>query len=198
MTTLDYFKKIRDLREQLSLLTAKAERDCANYELLLKDKNDIIADLQNQLTIKDRKLSLINTMERELEMLRDKYQNDMKENSNLIRKLQFQLEEAMRYRPKIFNGFEDLQKKRVEKIGNKPIKEVVFENNPYLVEQVDKFRDEMHRAQEAEAAAKRDAKVKEEEVTRLRNLVDSLRKGIMDYKIGFGEEHRPDYRMITK
>ena len=31
--------------------------------------------------------------------MRNKYENDMKENTNLIRKLQFQLEQATRYRP---------------------------------------------------------------------------------------------------
>ena len=78
----------------------------ANYELMLKDKNDIINDLQEQLAIKDRKLGMIKTMEKELELLRDKYQNDMKANSDIIRKLQFQMDESQRFNYKDAQRFD--------------------------------------------------------------------------------------------
>lgn len=167
---------------------------------MLKDKQKIIDDLQDQLMMKDRKLALINTMERELELLRDKYQNDMKSNSDLIRKLQFQLDEMSRYKPRVFDPFNELQKARIKKMESNssgPIKEVVFENNPYLVEKLDKFRDEMRRAQEAEAAAKRNCKALEDEISRMRSLIDKLRNGITDFKPEFGEKSRPDNKTIT-
>lgn len=137
-------------------------------------------------------------MERELELLRDKYQNDMKANSDLIRKLQFQLEEMSRYKPSTFDPFNELQKARISKMEDSgPIKEVVFENNPYLVEKLDKFRDEMRRAQESEAAAKRNIVALEDEISRLTSLVDKLRKGIDDFRPNFGENSRPDNKTIT-
>lgn len=196
--TLEFWRKLRALREELSLLTAKNERDSANYELMLQDKQRMVDELQDQLMMKDRKLALINTMERELELLRDKYQNDMKANSDLIRKLQFQLEEMSRYKPKNFDPFNELQKARMAKMeSNGPIKEVVFENNPYLVEKLDKFRDEMNRAQEAEASAKRNIKGLEDENSRLRSLIDKLRNGLDDFRPDFGQKSRPDNKMIT-
>lgn len=197
---MEFWKKLRDLREELSLLSAKSERDSANYELMLRDKQKLIDELQDQLMMKDRKLALINTMERELELLRDKYQNDMKSNSDLIRKLQFQLEEMSRYKPRNFDPFNELQKARMVKMESNVsggIKEVVFENNPYLVEKLDKFRDEMNRAQTAEADAKRNIKGLEDENSRLRSLIDKLRNGIDDFRPDFGQKSRPDNKMIT-
>lgn len=197
---MEFWKKLRDLREELSLVSAKSERDSANYEMMLNDKQQIIDDLQDQLILKDRKLALIKTMERELELLRDKYQNDMKSNSDLIRKLQFQLEEMSRYKPRTFDPFNELQKARVSKMENNvsgPIKEVVFENNPYLVEKLDKFRDEMRRAQEGEAAANRNSRALEDDIGRLRSLVDKLRNGAENFRPEFGEKNRPDNRTIT-
>lgn len=43
---LDYHKNLLDLRQKLSLDGAQADRMQANYELMLKEKNDIINDLQ--------------------------------------------------------------------------------------------------------------------------------------------------------
>lgn len=42
---LDYHKNLLNLRQKLSLDTSKTDRMQANYELMLKDKNDIINDL---------------------------------------------------------------------------------------------------------------------------------------------------------
>jgi chromosome segregation ATPase len=44
-TNLDYHKNLLGLRQKLSLDSSKTDRITANYELMLKDKNDIINDL---------------------------------------------------------------------------------------------------------------------------------------------------------
>lgn len=60
-------------------------------------------------------------MEKEIELLRDKYQNDMKANSDLIRKLQFQMDESQRYNFKDSRRFdrelEDLKHKKMVRAG---------------------------------------------------------------------------------
>jgi len=45
-TNLDYHKNLIDLRQKLSLDGAKNDKLQANYELMLKDRNDMINDLQ--------------------------------------------------------------------------------------------------------------------------------------------------------
>ena len=118
---LDYHKSLLDLRQKLGLNSAKSENMQANYELMLKDKNDIIQDLHEQLAIKDRKLGMIKTMEQEIELMRDKYQNDMKANSDIIRKLQFQMDESHRYNFKDSHRFdrelEELKHKKMVREG---------------------------------------------------------------------------------
>jgi polyhydroxyalkanoate synthesis regulator phasin len=78
-----------------------------------------------------------------------------------------------------------------------PVKEVVYENNPYLVQQVEKFQAEMKRAQKDEADARKTITAREEEITRLRSLIDKLRNGIMDFKSDYGSEHKVDNKNIT-
>ena len=78
-----------------------------------------------------------------------------------------------------------------------PVKEVVYENNPYLVQQVEKFRAEMKRAQADEADARKTVTAREEEITRLRALIDKLRNGIMDFKNDYGKENKVDNKNIT-
>jgi predicted nucleic acid-binding Zn-ribbon protein len=77
------------------------------------------------------------------------------------------------------------------------VKEVVYENNPYLVEQVEKFQAEMKRAQRDEEDARRTVTAREDEITRLRSLIDKLRNGIMDFKSDYGAENKVDNKNIT-
>lgn len=55
----------------------------------------------------------------------------------------------------------------------------------------------MKRAQQGEADARKTITAREEEISRLRALVDKLRNGIMDFKEEFGSENRVDNKNIT-
>ena len=55
----------------------------------------------------------------------------------------------------------------------------------------------MKRAQQGEADARRTVTAREEEITRLRALVDKLRNGIMDFKEEYGSENKVDNKNIT-
>lgn len=118
---LEYHKSLLDLRSKVGLGGANSDRMQANYELMLRDKDTVISDLQEQLAIKERKLGIIKTMEQEIELLRDRYQNDMKANSDLIRKLQFQMDESQRYNFKDAHRFdrelEELKHKKMVRDG---------------------------------------------------------------------------------
>lgn len=55
----------------------------------------------------------------------------------------------------------------------------------------------MKRAQHDEQDARKTITAREDEITRLRTLIDKLRNGIMDFKSDYGTEHKVDNKNIT-
>lgn len=55
----------------------------------------------------------------------------------------------------------------------------------------------MKRAQKDEADARQTITAREDEITRLRALIDKLRNGIMDFKTDYGTENKVDNKNIT-
>jgi len=200
---IDYHRKVKELLDRISLLQAQLDRDAANYDLAISDKNRMIEELQEQLLFKDRKLNIVVSLERELDLLRSKYENDMTENSNLIRRLQFQLEEATRYRPipldiEVENITSSLNRARCECLHRgKGSAEVVYENNPYLIQQAESYRNDMLKAQAKEQEALLQIECLRDDNSRLRSLIDKLREGLDGYGPNFGDLNRPDNKTIT-
>lgn len=79
----------------------------------------------------------------------------------------------------------------IRRISN-PVKEVVFENNPYLVQQIDKLIEEKRHLDKELDRSKLDVRDREEEVARLRGLIDKLRTAAENYKPDMGLEILPD------
>lgn len=71
---------------------------------------------------------------------------------------------------------------------------MVFENNPYLTELVDKLMAEKKILEQDLDRTKLDVKDREAEIARLRALVDKLRNGIENFKPDFGGNALPDQR----
>lgn len=201
---LEHHRKVRELLNRISLLQAQMSKDAAAYNLSGSQTRKQIDELHEIILEKDRKLSLIPTLQNEMDLLRNKYQNDMKENSNLIRKLQFQLEESTRYKPlpldlETETLTKTLNRAKKQALGEleKPVKEVVYENNPYIIQQLDSLREENRRSQITEGDSKMKIVSQQEEISRLRGLIDKLREGVDTFKPNFGDEHRPDNQTIT-
>jgi hypothetical protein len=115
----------------------------------------------------------------------------------LIRKLQFNLEDASRYRPSHI----DMPKHTVMndvRLMDAPVKEVIFENNPALVQQIDMLSIEKKKQDRDIDKARLDIKDREDECARLRGLVDKLRKGADDFKADFGNSSLPDQKSMRK
>ena len=55
----------------------------------------------------------------------------------------------------------------------------------------------MKRAQRNEEDARKTITAREDEITRLRTLIDKLRNGIMDFKSDYGAENKVDNKNIT-
>jgi chromosome segregation ATPase len=79
----------------------------------------------------------------------------------------------------------------VRRLSN-PVKEVVFENNPYLVQQIDKLLEEKKSLDKELDRTKLDVRDREDEVARLRGLIDKLRTAAENYKPDLGLEILPD------
>lgn len=112
--------------------------------------------------------------------------------AELIRKLQFNLEDASRYKPIHIEA-----PKLSFSLEDRPAtahREVVFENNPELVQQLDLTITEKKRLDRELDKAKLDIKDREDECARLRGLVDKLRNGIDKFQPDFGNNSVPDQK----
>lgn len=121
------------------------------------------------------------------------------DSSDLIRKLQFNLEDASRYKGSaipVTNSVSAIVEEK-KKFSNS-VKETVFENNPYLVQQLDKLLEEKNISDKELDRAKLDVKDREDEIARLRGLIDKLRNGIDNFKPNFGEDSLPDQKNIKE
>ena len=83
----------------------------------------------------------------------------------------------------------------VRRISN-PVKEVVFENNPYLVQQIDKLIEEKRQLDKDLDRSKLDVRDREDEIARLRGLIDKLRSAAENYKPDLGLEILPDKKNL--
>lgn len=73
-------------------------------------------------------------------------------------------------------------------------KEIVFENNPALVQQLDLTMTEKNRLERELDKARLDIKDREDECARLRSLVDKLRNGLDNFQPDFGSKSIPDQK----
>lgn len=118
----------------------------------------------------------------------------MNPSSEIIRKLQFSLEDLNRYKPMPF----ELPKPSELRLQSSQVKEVVFENNPYLVGEIEKLGEEK-RLQDTELEQlKWRLKDREDEIARLRSLVDKLRSGLDNFKPGFGNDSLPEKKNMKE
>lgn len=74
------------------------------------------------------------------------------------------------------------------------MKEVVFENNPFLVQQLEKLGEEKKNNDRDLDRLKLDLKDREDEIARLRGLIDRLRNGASNFKADFGNKYLPDQK----
>lgn len=111
----------------------------------------------------------------------------------MIRKLQFNLEDASRYKPIHIEA----PKLSFSYDNERPVtahREVIFENNPELVQQLDLTITDKKRLDRELDKARLDIKDREDECARLRGLVDKLRNGIDKFQPDFGNNSVPDQK----
>ena len=77
-----------------------------------------------------------------------------------------------------------------------PMKEVVFENNPFLVQQVDKMVEDKKLSDRELDRLKLDLKDRNDEIARLREIIDKLRNGASSFKPDFGSQYLPDQKNL--
>lgn len=76
------------------------------------------------------------------------------------------------------------------------MKEVVFENNPFLVQQVDKMAEDKKLSDRELDRLKLDLKDRNDEIARLREIIDKLRNGASNFKPDFGNQYLPDQKNL--
>jgi hypothetical protein len=111
----------------------------------------------------------------------------------LIRKLQFNLEDASRYRPVHIEA----PKLNLSMESERQVtahREVIYENNPALVQQLDQALLDKKRLERELDKARLDIKDREDECARLRGLVDKLRNGAEKFQADFGIGNMPDQK----
>lgn len=78
------------------------------------------------------------------------------------------------------------------------VKEVIFENNPALIQQIDLLTVEKKRQDRDLDKARLDIKDREDECARLRGLIDKLRNGAEAFQSDFGNNSLPDQKNMRK
>ena len=179
---------MNELMDKLAILNAKKERDDSDHALKIRELEKLIRDLKDQLDQKDRRLGQIPNLEREISLLRNKYETEMRANAEIIRRLQFNLEDASRYRPSLpmptarTSAIEEPRLSKVVEVEMPPQKDLASEVKKALEREIE--------------LARLNLKSRDDEIARLRGLVDKLRNAADNFKPDYGLDSLPNQKNL--
>ena len=85
ISSSEHYRRMKELMEKYNMLLVRRDKEEADHALTIQELEkvlwpdlQIIRDLREQLDQRDRKLGLIPTMEKELSLLRGKYESEMR------------------------------------------------------------------------------------------------------------------------